>query len=199
MLTLYDAPISGNCYKVRLLLSFLKIPHQTINVDLANRQQKTPGFLHLNPLGEVPVLQEDDLVLRDSQAILIYLARRQRDESWLPADAAKLAKIAQWLSTASNEIARGCAQARAYHLFNRTTIDIAHAHAQAQDALKFINNHLQTRTWLELERPTIADVACFPYIALVHLGKISLADYPAVEAWVERFKKLPGYITMAGL
>jgi glutathione S-transferase len=198
MLTLYDYTLSGNCYKVRLLLTLLKLEHQTIAVDLATRAQKETKFLHLNTLGQVPALQDGELVIRDSQAILVYLARRYGGENWLPNDAEGLAKVMQWLSNAANEIANGLAAARAYHLMNRV-VDIELATQRAHAMLDVLNRHLQQRNWLELERPTIADVACFPYVALAHQGKISLPDYPQVNAWVQRFKQLPGFIAMPGV
>lgn len=199
MLTLYDFALSGNCYKVRLLLSFLAIEHTAIDVDLTARAQKLPEFLQLNALGQVPTLQDGDTIIRDSQAILVYLARRYGGESWLPSDAEGLAKVTQWLSTAANEIANGLAAARVYYLMNRTEIDIERATARAYAVLDTLNRHLQTRVWLEFERPTIADIACFPYVALAHQGKIALSEYPFVAAWVERFKQLPHFIAMPGL
>jgi glutathione S-transferase len=198
MLTLYDFALSGNCYKVRLLLSFLALEHNAIAVDLPARAQKSGEFLHVNLLGQVPVLDDDNIVIRDSQAILVYLARRYGGESWLPIDAEGLARVTQWLSNAANEIAHGLAAARAYHLMNRAC-DIELATQRAHALLDTLNKHLQSRQWLELERPTIADIACFPYVALAHQAKIVLSAYPQVEAWVARFKQLPRFIAMPGL
>lgn len=199
MRKLYDFTLSGNCYKVRLLLSFLNLEHQTIAVDLLTRAQKAPEFLHLNTLGQVPAWQDGDVVIRDSQAILVYLARRYGGDNWLPGDAEGLARVMQWLSNAANEIANGLAAARAYHLMKRTTIDIELATQRAHGLLEALNRQLQQRHWLELERPTIADVACFPYVALAHQGHISLQQYPSVQQWLQRFKQLPGFIGMPGV
>ncbi|HSB96754.1 MAG TPA: glutathione S-transferase [Spongiibacteraceae bacterium] len=199
MLTLYDFTLSGNCYKVRLLLSFLGLAHEVIAVDLPARAQKSTEFLQINTLGQVPTLDDDNILIRDSQAILVYLARRYGDESWLPNDAEGLALVMQWLSNAANEIAHGLAAARAFHLMNRPGIDIELATQRSLALLDAMDKHLQTRQWLELERPTIADVACFPYIALAHQGHIAILEYPHVAAWVARFKKLPRFIAMPGL
>lgn len=199
MLKLYNVEVSGNCYKVRLLLTFLKLNYATVSVNLQAKEQKTPAYLALNEFGEVPVLQDDKVTIRDSQAILVYLATRYGQEIWVSADPEKLAKIVQWLSTAANEVANGFAASRAYWKFNRTSIDINSAALRAHALLEVLNTHLQTRAWLELDRPTIADIACFPYIALAHEGKIELQTYPNVLTWIERIKQLPGFITMPGM
>jgi glutathione S-transferase len=198
MLKLYDFRLSGNCYKVRLLLSLLDLESELVAVDLKNGQQKTPEFLALNLWGQVPVLVDGDLVIRDSQAILCYLARCYGNESWLPIDPASLGLVLQWLSTAVGDIQHGLAAARVYHLFGRQ-LDIETATTRAYAVLAAIDRHLTQRQWLELDRPTIADIACFPYIALAGDGKISLTKYPNVIAWLDRIKQLPGYIGMPGL
>lgn len=194
---LYDMHFSGNCYKVRLLLSFLQLEHQLIPVNLMAREQKSADYLKINELGQVPALEDQGQYIRDSQAILIYLARQyDHSNQWLPQDALGLAQVSQWLSTASNEIANGLAAARVFHLFKRPEINIELATARAHHLLKVLNQHLEGREWLELTRPTIADVACFPYIAMAHEGQIDIQAYPHVTAWVERFKQLTGFIAV---
>jgi glutathione S-transferase len=198
MIKLYDFPLSGNCHKVRLLLSFLKLDYEKIPVDLKGGEHKQAPFLQLNPFGQVPVLTDGETVIRDSQAILVYLARQYGGEDWFPVDAALMAKVMQWLSTATREIAVSLAAARVYHLFG-SKADIETLENQSHALLKVINNHLNDRNWLEGEHPTIADIACFPYIALSGDAKISLTAYPHVIAWVDRIKQLPGYVSMPGL
>lgn len=195
-LKIYDMPLSGNCYKVRQLLSFLDIAFDVVPIDLLNKQQKTPEFLALNTFGQVPVLNDGDLYLRDSQAILFYLAATYDDGTWLPRDAIGMAKVMQWLSTASNEIANSLAAARVFYLMKRPDINLQVATTRAHSLLNIINQHLATRAWLELDRPTLADIACFPYIAMAHEGKISLEHYPHTLAWIERFKQLPRFINL---
>jgi len=198
MLKLYDFTLSGNCYKVRLMMALLNLEHELVSINVKNGEQKTPEFLNLNQWGQVPVLVDGDLVLRDSQAILVYLARHYGGESWLPNDAEAMSLVMQWLSTAVHDIQQGFAAARVYHLFGRQ-LDIETATARAYGVLKVMNQHLAQRQWLELNCPTIADIACFPYIALAEDGKISLANYPYVVDWITRVKQLPGYVGMPGL
>lgn len=198
MLKLYDFPLSGNCYKVRLFLSLLGLDYETIAVDLRAGEHRQAPFLQLNPLGQLPVLIDDGVVIRDSQAVLVYLARRYSREDWLPMDAASMGKVTEWLETAAIEIANILAAARRHYLFG-ANVDIELLEKQAHVLLKVIDAHLDERPWLALERPTIADLACFPYIALAGDAKISLEAYPHIETWMERIKQLPGFIVMPGI
>ncbi|WP_036477130.1 glutathione S-transferase family protein [Myxosarcina sp. GI1] len=195
---LYDLKLSGNCYKVRLFLSLLKIKYELIPVDFMAGEHKSPEFLQLNPWGQIPVLKDDSLVLRDSQAILVYLARKYGGETWLPSDAAEIAQVVQWLSTAANEIARGPNDARLNKKFG-FNIDLQAAQQKTESILNIIEPHLDRHHWLALDRPTVADIACFPYIALAPEGDVMLDKYPAINRWCDRIKQLPGFITMPGI
>jgi len=198
MLKLYDAARSGNCHKVRLMLSLLGIEHELVPVKLEVGEQKSPQFLQLNPFGQVPVLVDGEQVVWDSQAILVYLSRQYGGEDWLPADAGSMSQVLRWLVVAAHEIQNSFTAARAYFLFNRP-LDVSLAQQKADEVLKVMEAHLSGQQWLELNRPTIADVACFPYIALAADGKIALDAYPNVVAWIERIKQLPGYVGMPGI
>jgi glutathione S-transferase len=198
MIRLYNFELSGNAYKVRLMLSLLKLEHELVSVNLMKGEHKSPEFLKLNPLGQVPALTDGDVVIRDSQAILVYIARRYGGEDWLPLEAERMSKVVQWLSTAANDINQTFAAARRHFMFN-SPLEIEPVHQKADQLLKMFDQHLQERSWLEFERPTIADIACFPYIGLAADGKISLEAYPHVVAWCDRIKQLPGYIGMPGL
>ena len=84
MLKLYNMPLALNCYKVRLLLSLLKVPYEKHSVDLLTGDHQTPEYLALNPFGQVPMLSDGAVLLRDSQAILVWLARKFGGERWMP-------------------------------------------------------------------------------------------------------------------
>lgn len=199
MIKLYGHELSGNSYKAKLLLSLLGIEHEWIKVDLLKGEHKSPEFLSLNPFGQVPVLVDGDTIVSDAQAILVYLARRYGGDQWLPVDAVPLSQVVRWLSTTAGEVRQGPESARLYYLFNATNINIERATQKAEFILAQLNQHLSDREWLELERPTIADVAVFPYVALAPDGKISLEPYPHILAWIERVKKLPGFVGMPGI
>lgn len=198
MIQLFDIERSGNCYKVRLMLSLLALPYDTVPVDLPGGAHKQPEYLRINPLGQVPALVDGDVRLRDSQAILVYLARRYGGEVWLPGEPEPLALVTQWLSFAANEIANGPGLARAVIRFKRD-FDLGRAQAQGRHVLTFLDQHLSSRAWLELDRPTIADIACYPYVALAPEGEVPLDGYENVGAWISRIESLPDYIGMSGL
>ncbi len=195
---LYDLELSGNCYKVRLLCSLLSVPLTIVPVDFLAGDHKKPPVIELNPFGELPVFRDGEVVLRDSQAILVYIARKWGGEAWLPTDAAGLAEVCGWLMVAENEIARGPNDARLHDKFG-FALDIDLARAKAARILGLMEAHLNRQPWLALGRPTIADVACMPYVALGHEGGITLDAYPSVAAWVGRVKALPGYIGMPAI
>ncbi|MBW4515791.1 MAG: glutathione S-transferase [Timaviella obliquedivisa GSE-PSE-MK23-08B] len=199
MIKLYGHAMSGNSYKVRLLLELLTLEYEWIKVDLMKGEQNSPEYLALNSFGQVPLLVDGDLKLADAQAILVYLARQYGGDSWLPLDALLLAQVVRWLSIAAGEVRQGPEQARLYYLFGISNINIERAHQKAEHILTQLNQRLSDRLWLELEHPTIADIAVFPYVALAQDGKIDLALYPHVLTWIDRVKQLPGYISMAGL
>ncbi|MBW4473897.1 MAG: glutathione S-transferase [Stenomitos rutilans HA7619-LM2] len=198
MLKLYDFALSGNCYKARLMLSLLNLEHKIISLDLKSSEHKSLEFLRLNLFGQVPVLVDENTMIRESQAILVYLARCYGGNSWLPSEAEPMSLVMQWLFTAAHDIQQGLAAARAYHLVGRQ-LDIETATQRSHTILTAINQHLARRQWLELNCPTIADIACFPYIALAADGKIALDNYANVTAWLARIKQLPGYVELLSL
>jgi len=201
---LYSHPLSLNCYKARLLLSFLQQSYDYEDVDLVNDAQKSTQFMTLHPLGQVPLLVDGDFCCWDSQAILVYLARKFEHETWLPLNAMAIAQISSWLSFAAKELAIGLAAARVHHLLGgkginfvtRLNIDIDKATNQALVSLTVLNQHLRDRQWLVGETPTIADIACFPTIEFAYDAKVALNAYPHVQNWANRFHQLPHFIPM---
>lgn len=200
---LYDFELSGNCYKVRLLLGMLGLDYERVPVDSSKGETQTPAFKTLNPRGQIPVLEDGDLRFWDSLAILVYLARRCGDPAraggpWLPADAVGEARVMQWLALSENELLYGLARARSVLRFGRS-FDLAACQAEGRAGLDVLEGRLQDRDWLEGEVATIADIACYPYAALADEAGVALGPYPAVRAWLERFAALPAYHTMPGL
>lgn len=195
---LYDLELSGNCYKVRLFAALAKIPLELVPVDFMGGEHKRPPLTDLNPWGELPILEDGKVVLRDSQAILVYLAAQYGDENWLPRDAAGLGEVMQWLSTSANEIQNGPGAARLVDKFGYA-IDKANTLQRADRILPLIEAHLAAHQWLALGRPTIADCAVMPYVALAPEGGIALEAYPNIGQWIARIKALPGFIPMPGI
>ena len=195
---LYDCDISGSCYKIRLLLNMLDVTHDVVPVDFVNKEHKSAPYLALNPFGEIPIFEDGDLRLRDAQAILVYIAGKyDRSRQWFPEDAESQGRIAQWLSTGGGEVMNAAA-ARLVKVL-KYPLDLDKLHAGAHRVFKIMDDHLATRRFLELERPTIADLACFPYTALAPEGGIDLSGYRNVLSWIDRIKHLPGFIPMPGI
>jgi glutathione S-transferase len=196
---LYDLTLSGNCYKARLFLGLIGQSAELVPVNLLQGEHKQPPFLAINPRGQVPVLEDGNVRVVDSQAILVYLARRYADEAWFASDAQTQARIVGWLSFAANEMHHGPATARVGRLFGRP-IDEALTSSRALVAMQLLEQQLAEHTWLaETAVPTIADVAVYPYAALAGEGGIDLTAFPAVRAWCSRIRELPGYVGMPGL
>jgi glutathione S-transferase len=167
-------------------------------VDFLGGAHKKSPLIEKNPFGEIPVFEDGSVTLRDSQAILVYLARKFGGETWLPTDAAGMAEVMSWLMVAENEIARGPNDARLHDKFG-FDLDVAQAREKAKRIIGLMEARLAKRDWLALDRPTIADIACMPYVALSHEGGVSLQPYPRVRAWIGRIKALPGFIGMPAL
>lgn len=195
---LYDLELSGNCYKVRLFAALARIPLDIAPVDFLGGEHKRPPLSDLNPWGEIPILVDGDVVLRDSHAILVYLASRHGGGAWLPGDPAGLAEVMQWLSTAANEVQNGPCAARLVDKFGYG-LDKAETIRRSLRILPLIDTHLATRAWLAAGRPTIADCAVFPYVALAPEGGVSLEPYGNIREWVARIKALPDFRPMPGI
>ncbi len=195
---LYDLVLSGNCYKVRLFAALARIPVEIVPVDFLAGEHKRAPLIDLNPWGEIPILVDGEVVLRDSQAILVYLAQKYAEASWLPRDPAGMAEVVQWLSTAANEVQNGPASARLVDKFGYP-IDKADTLRRSARILPLLDAHLSRHDWLAAGHPTIADCAVFPYVALSHEGGVDLTPYPHVQAWIQRVKGLPGFLEMPGV
>ena len=196
MLKLYNMPLALNCYKVRLLLSLLKVPYEKHSVDLLTGDHQTPEYLALNPFGQVPMLSDGALVLRDSQAILVWLARKFGGERWMPTHPDDEALVNAWLSAAAFELRLGPYDARLAKHFPWLAINANTAVEQSARALGLFEQRLTGREWIALDHPTVADVAAYPAIAQAGDGDISLEPYPAVRAWAARMQALPGFVSL---
>ncbi|MEX0301569.1 MAG: glutathione S-transferase family protein [Leisingera sp.] len=203
---LYDYELSGNCYKIRLMLSILGVGYETRTIDFyPGAEHKSDWFLEINPLGQLPVIEDEGRVLRDAQAILTYLAVKHDNSShWYPADdPARLGEVAQWLAFADG--ITGTASAARLHDGLFYDLDVEAARKGAHRLFRILDEHLwfaeqQGQDWIcSGDHPTIADIACFPYVALSEEGGISRQDYPAIRRWMDRVKRIPGFIGMSGV
>lgn len=195
ILLLYGTALSGHTHRVELLLHMLQLPFRRIDAPATLRQ--TEEFRRLNPLGQIPVLQDGELVLADSNAILVYLTKRYAPGSgWLPEDPPDAARVQRWLSLAAGEIAFGPAKARVSARFGDTGMPPDLMQKLAAKVLEFMDSELQRHAFLAGATPTLADLACYTYIAHAPEGGVALEPYPLVRAWISRVQALPHFVPM---
>ncbi|MGO4377228.1 glutathione S-transferase family protein [Pseudoduganella sp. RAF53_2] len=190
---LYYHPLSGHAHRAHLFIGLLGLEAELVLVDLMKAEQRAEDFLAKNPFGQVPVLEDDGQFFPDSNAILVYLAKRYGKGKWLPEDPAGAANVQRWLSVAAGEIAGGPAAARIMILFQRPG-NVDEAIARAHRILPLVDAQLAKGHWIAAAEPTIADVALYSYIARAPEGNVDLSGYTNVNAWLARVEALPGFV-----
>lgn len=200
---LYDYILSPSCYKIRLMAAILGVELDIRPVDFhPGAEHRGPELLALNPAGSIPILEDGDLVLTESSAILAYLAA-QSDAEWLGASAPQeTARLQQWLSF-SHRLTANLGGARLHQMLLRPG-NIEALQAQGVAALReleagLFEQRLRGMRFLASDRATIADIACFPYVALAPDGGISLDPYPNIRLWLRAIRSLEGFIEMPGI
>lgn len=197
MVRLYDYLISGNGYKVRLLLTQLAIPFERIELNITKGETRTPEFLRKFPNGRIPAVELDDgKLLFESNAIISYFAE---GTPFMPADRFQRAQILQWLFFEQYSHEPYIASVR-YLVMHPDVADPRRAildsmmRPRGYDALGVMEGHLKSREWFVGERYSIADIALYAYTHVTDEGGFDLADYPATRAWLERVKSQPRHI-----
>lgn len=193
---LYNFPRSGHAHRVELMLSLLQLPTELIFVDLAKGEHKQPQYLAINSFGQVPAIDDNGVVLADSNAILVYLAQKYGNGRWLPADPVGAAHVQRWLSAAAGPIAFGPAAARLITAGVCAQLNAEEVIGRAHNLLKVMELELGKTAYLAGEEPTIADVSAYSYIAHAPEGNVALDDYANVRAWLARVEALPGFVAM---
>jgi len=195
MYQVYGMAASGNCYKVKLMLSLLGEAFTWHECDPRQGATRTAAFLKLNPLGKVPVLVlPDGRPLPESNAILCYLAEGSR---WWPSDRFARAQVLQWLFFEQYSHEPYVAVARAIQLFYpQRAAELPALIAKGEAALQVMEQHLGRHDYLVGETATIADLALYAYTHVAEEGGFNLRNYPALSRWLERVAELPGFIPM---
>ena len=200
MIKLYDNPESGNCYKIRLLLTQLAIPFETIDVSVNGDRdaQRGPTFFAKNPIGRIPTVELDDGThLSESTAILWYFAT---GTPLLPDDRLGQAEVLRWMAFEQNNHEPNIATARHQIAHepgaNPSDAQIAAWRAGGNRALSVMERHLQTHDFFAVDRYTIADIALFGYTPEAEEGPFDLSEYPKIQAWIERIRSQPGHVPM---
>lgn len=190
---LYSYPLSGHAHRARLFFSLIGQPVEVIDIDLRAGAQKAPEYLRLNPFGQVPVLVDGETVVPDSNAIMVYVAKKLNRTDWLPESPAGAAAVQRWLSVAAGDIAAGPAAARLITVFG-APLNSEQVIARAHLVLGRLDQALDGREWIAADHPTIADVALYSYTARAPEGFVDLLAYANVREWLARVEALPGFV-----
>lgn len=200
---LYDYILSPSCYKVRLMAALTGVKLELRPVDFhPGLEHRGPALLALNPAGSIPILEDGDLILTESSAILVYLAAQAAPEWLASTKPEEAARMQQWLSF-SGRLTANLGGARLHEMLLRPG-DIGALQAQGIAALReleagLVEQNLRGQRFLAADRPTVADIACFPYVALAPDGGVSLDPYPAIRLWSRALRSLDGFIEMPGI
>jgi glutathione S-transferase len=193
---LHRHPLSGHSHRVELFLSLLGVPCELVHVDLTKAEHKSAAFLEKNLFGQVPVLEDGDVVVADSNAILVYLAlKHDREGRWLPRDPVGAAAVQRWFSVAAGQLAFGPAAARLINVF-KAPFRADEVKARAHALFTVIEKHLTGRSFLLGTDASVADVALYAYVARAPEGGVSLVDYPLLRGWLARIEALPHFVPM---
>ncbi|MEX0339318.1 MAG: glutathione S-transferase family protein [Arenibacterium sp.] len=203
--TLYNYVLSGNCYKIRLMASLLGVPYDTVAVDFfPGFEHRSDKMLALNPAGTLPVLQAGDMVLTETQAMLVWLASKfDETDTWFPTNNPELlAEVTEWLGFSSS-LTQSAGLARLYSMLDWPCDGPAAKRAALKDLrtieLRLSDQVLAGRQWLAGDAPTVADIACFPYVALSPDAGLDHDGFPAIRNWLYAVRALPGFVTMPGI
>jgi glutathione S-transferase len=198
VVVLYDSPVSGNCYKVRLLLAHRGIPYERRSVDVVDRSNRPDLLGGLNPALRVPTLVLDDgRPLAESGAILWYFAEGTR---FVPDDAYARAQVLQWMFFEQYDHEPAIAVARFWLAYSGRPEAFAdrlpERTAAGYRALDAMERHLAGRRYLVGETITLADLVLYAYTHVADEGGFDLGGYPAIREWLERVADEPGHVTM---
>lgn len=194
MIRLYSAPLSGHCHRVRLAAGLMGIDIDVKPVSEMEGQRQGAEFLALNPFGEIPALDDDGFVIRDSIAIIIYLAKKYAgDGGWIPSSLEDRVRLQEWLAVAAGALYRGPNLARLIKLFNKVA-DYEGAVEASKKLFTIMDAHLDGRDWLVGDGPSLADIACYSYVRVADEGELDISDYANINRWLANIEALDGFV-----
>jgi len=196
MYKLYNFPPSGNCYKVRLLLTQLGIPFETVSVNILQQETKLPDFLQKNPNGKVPVLEiESGTFLTESNSILLYLAEAT---PLLPEAKLDRVQVTQWLFFEQFSLGANLSRPRFWISIAKQAEKFApiieYHQRLGNAALQVMEEHLADRQFFVNQQYTIADIALYAYTHMAEAGGYDMSQFPNIGGWCERVRSQPRHI-----
>ena len=198
MMRVHGYSPSGNCHKLRLLLSQLGHEHAWVEVDSSRGETRTPEYLAKNPNGKVPMLElGDGRILVESNAILHYLAE---GTPFLPVDSWQRAQALSWMFFEQYSHEPYVAVARFIYgwtpLDSPRRSDLPRLRERGHEAFSVMENHLQSNPWFTGSNYGIADIALFAYTGVAGEGGLDVTPYPALRDWLARVRATPGFVEM---
>ena len=195
MFKLYEYSPSGNCYKVRLLLTQLNIAFDRTEINILQGKSRTPEFLVKNPNGRIPVLEiAPGKFLFESNAIMFYLSE---ETEFFPTDKFERAQVMQWLFFEQYSHEPFIATSRFWYLIGKAQEyqeALKQKQAPGYAALGVMEQHLAENEFFAGDRYTIADIGLFAYTHVADEGGFDLTRFPAIQTWIDRVKSQPRYI-----
>ena len=198
MFKLYEFSTSGNCYKLRLAMSFLEINFSRIEIDITKGESRTKNFLKINPNGRVPVLETPDKKsLPESNAALWYLAS---DSDLMPEDKFEQAKVLQWMFFEQYSHEPFIATSRYWvHILNKEDqykSELLEKRPKGYAALDVMEQHLEDNDFFVGNKFSAADIALYAYTHVANEGGFDLSKYTAINKWFSRIENVRSYITI---
>lgn len=198
MIKIHDSRLSGNAWKIRILLGNLGIPFERVTYALPERKTYTPEFLAKNPLGKVPVVELDNgETIFESNAILVYFAD---NTPFLPEDRLPKARVMQWLFFEQAEVMMNLALPRFWIGIKNAKEENLEQIKMRQDAgykvLQIMDDHLATNKFFVGDQYTIADISLYTYASVAHEGEYEMQRFPHVQTWFHRVRAQPGYVPL---
>jgi glutathione S-transferase len=172
------------------------VPYVRHAVDLRKGEHRTPDMLARNPFGQIPTLDIGSMVLRDSSAILVWLARTHGGEQWMPSNVDQEAIVNGWLHARAFELRLGPYEARLRKHYPSLCVAGDAVTQNTARALALFESRLKDREWVALDHTTVADIAAFPSLAHCGDGDVDLSEHRAIQAWLQRVRALPGFVEL---
>tara|TARA_B100000900_G_scaffold198296_1_gene168049 strand:+ start:10342 stop:10941 length:600 start_codon:yes stop_codon:yes gene_type:complete len=198
MIKLYDNPLSGNCFKVKLLLVQSKIPFESIIIDVFKGESRRDPFLQINNAGKIPAIDDNGFILNESNAILLYLAEKY-NKNLLSENLDERGKIYSWILYNKTSVDPNLAKARAIKKFfpsdKQNSKELEFLQKEGIKSLELIDKHLSGNDFF-VNNYSVVDIAMYPYIKLSYEGGIDIDIFKNIALWMNRVENTREFINI---
>ena len=198
MIKLYDNPLCGNCFKVKLLLVQSKIPFESVIIDVFKGESRKAQFLQINNAGKIPAIDDNGFILNESNAILLYLAEKY-NKNLLSESLDERGKIYSWIFYNKTSVDPNLAKARAIKKFfpsdKQNSKELEFLQREGIKSLELIDKHLSRNDFF-VNNYSVADIAMYPYIKLSYEGGIDIDIFKNITLWMNRVENTKEFINI---